>query len=67
MTEWAELGVQTARDNFRTVVDDAQIHRKPTVINRHGLRAAVVIPPEWFDELMSYRANQGHDDSTSSR
>lgn len=61
------MGVQTARDTFRTVVDDAQINRKPTVITRHGLRAAVVIPPEWFEELLRYRQNTGHDDSTSSR
>lgn len=67
MTDWAELGVQTAREKFRTVVDDAQIHRKPTIITRHGLTAAVVIPPEWWQELLRYREAGEQGDSTSSR
>lgn len=62
-----DMGVQTAREKFRTVVDDAQIHRKPTIITRHGLTAAVVIPPEWWEELLRHREAGEHGDSTSSR
>jgi prevent-host-death family protein len=67
MTEWATLGVQKAREDFRTVLDDAQIRGKATVINRHGLPAAAVIPYAWFQELLATRGETDHDDSTSSR
>lgn len=67
MTEWPSLGVQTAREQFRTVIDDAQIRGKATVITRHGLPAAALIPHEWFEELLRYREEKGHGESTSSR
>lgn len=44
MTEWPKLGIQTARDKFRTVVDDALIRNTATEIERHGEPVAAVIP-----------------------
>ncbi|GGM26601.1 hypothetical protein GCM10011608_09260 [Micromonospora sonchi] len=44
MTEWPKMGIQTARDKFRTVVDDALIRNTPTAIERHGEPVAAVIP-----------------------
>lgn len=48
MTERPELGIQSARDRFRTVVDDALIRGVITVVTRHGERVAAVVPYEWF-------------------
>jgi prevent-host-death family protein len=59
-----ELGVQDARNTLRTVVDDALIRRKPTIISRHGERVAAVVPYAWFEEMIKARG-EDHDDSTS--
>lgn len=68
MTEWVELGIQTARDKFRTVVDDALVRGKPTVVSRHGQPVVAVIPYEWVAQLPEHlRPNVDHGDSTSSR
>ena len=44
MNEWPKLGIQTARDKFRTVVDDALVRNVATEIERHGEPVAAVIP-----------------------
>jgi prevent-host-death family protein len=65
MAERVEMGVQDARDGFRGVIDDALINRKETVITRHGLPVAAVIPYSALEELDRLRAAHG-DASNSS-
>jgi prevent-host-death family protein len=64
MAERAELGIQEARDNFRTVIDNALVHRTPTVVTRHGQPVAAVIPYPWYEELLAGRKD--HDNPPSS-
>lgn len=68
MAEWAEMGIQMARDKFRTVVDDALIRGKPTAVTRHGQPAVAVIPWEWVARLPAdLWPDPDPDEPTSSR
>lgn len=71
MTERPTLGIQKARDTFRTVVDDALVKRVITVVERHGQPVAAVVPYEWLlraDAALKKEAaaKAAHDDDSSS-
>ena len=59
MAERTVLGIQKARDGFRTVVDDAFAREQATVIERHGVRVAAVVPYAWLEELDRLRDLHG--------
>lgn len=49
MTDRPRLGIQKARDTFRTVVDDALERGTITVVERHGRPVAAVVPYAWLE------------------
>lgn len=67
MTDRPKMGIQKARDTFRTVVDNALVHGTKTVIERHGQPVAAVVPYEWLTRAEAALGEGPHDDSTSSR
>jgi prevent-host-death family protein len=59
MTNHNRLGVQKAREGFRTVVDDALIKGEITVVERHGKPVVAVVPYEWFERAEAALAKEG--------
>lgn len=41
---------QQARENWATILNNAQFLNKPTKITRHGVFAAVVVNPDWYEQ-----------------
>lgn len=58
MTNLNRLGVQKAREGFRTVVDDALIKGEITVVERHGKPVVAVVPYEWFERAQAALARE---------
>lgn len=66
MTDRPTLGVQKARETFRTVIDDALVRGVITVVERHGQPVAAVVPYEWLQRA-DVALGEDHGDSSSSR
>lgn len=58
MKNHTRLGVQKAREGFRTVVDNALIKGEITVVDRHGKPVVAVVPYEWFERAEAALAKE---------
>jgi prevent-host-death family protein len=53
-----EYKVQEAREQFAQLLNATQWQGKHVAITRHGRRAAVLVPPDWYDEAIEAIADQ---------
>lgn len=53
-----EYKVQEAREQFAQLLNAAQWQGKHVAITRHGKLAAVLVPPDWYDQAVQTLAGQ---------